>query len=107
MLPGANFGTATRVTGTGYTAITSANAYIIGILFASSGTCALSLYAGVGATGSSTIGGPIRFNVTVEATIPAAQFISYPAYCSGGFHINIPACADPNVTLFWNPAGGA
>ena len=105
MLPGANFGTATRVTGTGYTAITSANAYIIGLMFNSSGTCAISLYAD--ASGSSTISGLIRFNVTVEATIPAAVFVDWPGYSEGGFAVNIPATSDPDVTLFWNPAGGA
>lgn len=106
MLPGTNFGTATRVTGTGYTAITSANSYIIGVMFNSSGTCAVSLYKGANASGSVTISGLIRYNVTVEATIPQAVFVEWPGYAPSGFSVNVPATSDPDVTIFWNPVGG-
>ncbi len=106
VLPGTYFGTATRVAATGYTAITSANAAIIGIMFNSSGTCALSFYKGATASGSSTVGGLIRANVTVTATIPAAIYYDFPAAMVSGFSVNVPACNDPDVTIFWNPIGG-
>ena len=100
------FGKATKVTASGYTAITSANAAIIGILFHGSGTGIVSLYAD--SSGSVTISGLLRGYATMAGvTAPQAFFLSYPAYCSGGFTVNVAATDDPSVTLFWNPLSGA
>lgn len=103
MQPSNSWGTATHVSVTGYTAITSADAAIIGLMFHSSGTCAASFYLTAAASGSVTVGGLMRFNVTVSATIPQALYLSFPAACPDGFSVNIAACADPDVTIFWNP----
>ena len=106
MLPGAYFGKATNVRATGYTAITSAASAIIGVMCHSSGTAACSFYTTANASGSVTIGGLIRFNVTVSATIPGAIYLPFPADAPSGFSINLGAAADPNITIFWNPVGG-
>ena len=97
-------GKATSVKATGYTAVTSGNAAIIGVMCHSSGTAACSFYTTAAASGSVTIGGLIRFNVTVSATIPAAIYLPFPADAPGGFSVNLGAAADPNITIFWNPA---
>lgn len=115
MLPGANFGKATRVTASGITAITSANAYIIGVMFNGSGTGACQLFAGLTATataasgsGGAILSGVIRaYNTVAGATVVQSFYQDFPAYASGGIVINLPSTSDPDVTLFWNPAGGA
>ena len=99
------YGQVTRVTTTGTVAITSANAQLIGILCASSGTCSVQIFAGV--TTSASVSPVLRFQVTVVQTIPAPQYLSYPANLSGGFTVKLGAAADPEITLFWNPTGGA
>ena len=107
MLPGAYFGKATNVRATGYTAITSAAAAVIGVMSHSTGTSLMSFYNAVSATGSSTIGGLIRFFVTAAAaTGNPVLYYPFPADAPSGFHVNIGASADPNITIFWNPVGG-
>ena len=110
MLPGTNFGNAYRVTATGTVCITSANAYIIGVAFQGSGTGSLHIFAGTTstATASATWLGLIRAYSTVGgATANQALYFPFPAYCSGGITLQTPGTADPSLTLFWNPAGGA
>ena len=98
-------GTANRLTATGVSTITSGNARIIGFLFTGTGTGTLQLFAG--ATASSAISGVIRAYVTVGGvTVNTATFVEYPAYASGGFTVDVGPTADPDVTIFWNPAGG-
>ena len=94
-------GKAQRLTVTGLTCITSINSNIIGVLCSQSATAtgAVQLYHGV--TASYSICGPIVF-----ASGSVAQYISIPAWASGGITISIPAAQNPDVTLFWNPAGG-
>lgn len=94
-------GTASRLTVTGLTCLSSVNSNVIGILCCNSATAtgAVALYHGV--TASSSVCGPIVF-----ASGSVAQYIAVPAYCSGGITINVPAAQNPDVTLFWNPAGG-
>jgi hypothetical protein len=111
MLPGTSFGTATRLTATGASVITSGNSYIIGILFQGTGTGSLSLWAGTTATttaGGSPLSGVIRaFATAAGATVNPASYFPFPAYASGGITVNVPATADASITLFWAPAGGA
>lgn len=110
MLPGTNFGTAHRLTATGTVCITSANAYIIGVAFQGTGTGSLHIFAGLTstATSSATWLGRLVANTTVSgATVNPMVYFPFPAYCSGGITTQVPATADPSITLFWNPAGGA
>lgn len=39
-------------------------------------------------------------------TCSANAFTRIPAYCSGGATIYVSACTLPDLTIFWNPAGG-
>jgi hypothetical protein len=113
MLPGTLFGNAFRVTATGVLCVTSANAYIIGILFQGTATNIARLWVGVTATGTATAGlGRIVANGTTgSATVNPATYYQFPAYCSGGICISnngtTDGSLDPSITLFWNPAGGA
>ena len=112
MLPGANFGKAQRLTATGTSVLTSANAYIIGILFQGTGTGALQLFAGLTSTVASGTAAILSGNIIAYATVTGntangAVYYPFPAYASGGITAVMGASADPSVTLFWNPAGGA
>ena len=105
------WGTPYYVTVTGATVITSANAQIIGILFQSTGTANLQIWAGTTATATSAgvpLSGVIRaYPTAADATVNKAVYFPFPAYASGGITINMGASADPRLTLFWNPTGGA
>lgn len=92
-------GTATRVTGTGKSCITSANANLIGVLCCASATTTggVQFFHGVTASNSAT-------GLIVFASGSGAQFVAVPAYISGGITINVGAAANPDLTLFWNPA---
>ena len=92
-------GIATRATGTGLRVVTSANANIIGVLCAASATATggMQLFAGV--TSSVSITGLIVF-----ASGSVAQYVPLPVYASGGITMNVGAAANPDITLFWNPA---
>lgn len=94
-------GVATRVTGTGTVCITSGNANLIGVLCCASATATggIKIYHGV--TASSSVCGLIVF-----PSGSAATYIPVPAYCSGGITVDLGAADNPDVTLFWNPAGG-
>lgn len=96
----------TRTTATGYRAITSGNANIIGILCASSATATggCQLFAAQATVSGTTSGGTAISPLLVFASGSVAQFIQVPMYASGGFAINIGAAANPDITLFWNPA---
>ena len=113
MLPGTSFGNAFRVTATGVLCITSANAYIIGVLFQGTATNIARLWIGTTATGTGTIAslGRLVANATTAVSANAATYIPFPAYCSGGICISNNGTADgtldASITLFWNPAGGA
>lgn len=99
-------GKTSRVTATGYTQITNKNANIIGVLCAGSATTTggFQLFAAQGTASGSVSGGTAISPVVVFASGSVAQYINYPAFCSGGFDINIGAAANPDITLFWNPA---
>ena len=105
------YGNATYVSVTGAQVLTSANAQIIGILFQSSATGSIQIWAGTTAT-TTAAGAPlsnvIRAYVTTgAATAQPAVYLPFPAYASGGITINVQGSLDPKLTLFWNPAGGA
>jgi hypothetical protein len=113
MLPGTNFGTATRVTATGAACITSGNAYIIGIGFQGTATGIVAIFAGTTATvttGATYLGRVVAY-ATTGVTVNPYFFANFPAYCSGGITISNAGSAlgslDVSTTLFWNPAGGA
>lgn len=92
-------GTATRVTGTGAQLVTSANAALIGVLCCNSATAgAIQLWAGTTATGTPLTG------IITFASGSVGAFIKCPAYASGGLTINVGAAANPDLTLYWNPA---
>ena len=94
-------GTATRVTGAGTTTITSGNANIIGFLCCNSATATGGVQFFAGVTASTSISGLI-----VCASGSVAQYFSVPAYASGGFTVKVGTADNPDITLFWNPAGG-
>ena len=99
-------GTATRVTATGFVKITTNNANVIGILCAGSATTTggVQLFVAQATATGTTSGGTAISSVIVFASGSVGQFVKYPAYCSGGFSINVGAAANPDFTLFWNPA---
>lgn len=110
MITGPTFGTATFVTATGAQVISSANCYVLGVLFHGTGTGAVQIFAGVTATtvattsGGNALSGTIRsFTTVAGATLNSAVYIPFPAYASGGLTIIMGASADPRLTLFWNP----
>ena len=108
MLPGTNFGKASFNATAGATCLTSANAYIIGVLFQGTATNTARLWAGTTATGAGQLSGKIVANGTTgSATVNAATYYEFPAYASGGITIENLGAQDPALTLFWNPAGGA
>lgn len=108
-----NYGVAFKVTSTGAFAVTSANAYIIGVSFQGTGTNICRLWAGTTATGTASTAhlGRIVANATaLNATINSATYYPFPAYASGGICISnggaTDGSADPAITLFWQPVGG-
>lgn len=103
------FGNAYRVTATGTVCITSANAAIIGVLFQGTGTGFCRIFAGVTSSGSASADlGILRAYTTVAGvTANAAVYFPFPAVCSGGITLVMGGSADPSLTLFWNPLGGA
>ena len=100
------YGNATYVTVTGTLSITTANAYIIGVLFQASATGALNVLVGGVRSTATVLGSTMRgFSTTGANTVQSAVYVPFPAYCSGGFTVTQPVL-DPKLTLFWNPAGG-
>ena len=100
-------GTATRVTGTGVTQITSANAALVGILCCNTATGGIiQVFAGLTATATAASGSAGKFltGIITFASGSVATYIDVPAYASGGMLINIGAAANPDLTLYWNPA---
>ena len=93
-------GRPTRVTGTGLTTITSANANVIGVLCCGSATTTGGIQLFHGVTASSSACG-----VVVFASGSLAQYLPLPVYCSGGITMDVNAAANPDITLFWNPVG--
>lgn len=110
MLPGTLFGNAYRVTATGTVVVTSANAYIIGVLFNGTGTAFANIFAGLTSTVTAAgvhLGALMAYATVANATQNQSIYFPFPAYASGGITIAMGASADPKLTLFWNPAGGA
>lgn len=108
------FGNAYRVTATGINCVTSANAYIIGIMFQGTATNVARLWYGTTATATTAgvpLGRIVANQTTGSATVNPATYFAFPAYCSGGICISNAGTGDgsldPSITLFWNPAGGA
>ena len=105
------YGAAYYFSATGAVVVTSANAQIIGVLFHGTATNGCRIYAGTTATATSAgapLGGLIRANATTgSATANPATYYPFPAYASGGITLAPLASLDVNITLFWNPAGGA
>ena len=101
------YSTAFRGTATGNVAITSSNAHIMGVMFNGTGTGGIRIFAGTTATVTAAgvyLGSVIAYPTVANATVNAAVYYPFPAYCSGGITINIQPSADPQLTLFWNPA---
>ena len=97
-------GTATRVVTSGLSTITSANAALIGILFNGTATGSAIIFHGV--TASASVAYVRAYSTAVGVTNLRALYYPLPAMCSGGITIDIGSTTDPDVTLFWTPAGG-
>ena len=95
------YGRTTRLVATGLSTITSANAHIIGVMMAATGTCELIIFHGVTASASAAY---VRGYVTVPVGGQPGQYFPCPAYCSGGITVDVNNSLDPDLTLFWNPA---
>ena len=107
-MPLPNYGQATRVTETAATAITSANAAVIGVLFCGSGTGSVQLFrcattASATATADAVLTGVVRFMTSATGT--GQLYREIPAYAPGGIVVNVGASPDPDLTIFWNPTG--
>ena len=112
-------GRAKRFTAAGVSVLSTgisstAGAGLIGVMNNASvtGATTIQLWAGLTATSTAAVGsagaaltGIITF-VSATGSAPSAlcQFIQVPAYASGGLVLNIAGDANPDVTLFWNPA---
>lgn len=96
------YGKPQRLTATGLSTITSANAHIMGVGFQGTGTGILAIYIGV--TASSTAAYIRAYATAAAATVNPYVYHEVPMYCSGGFTVDVEPSADPNITLFWNPA---
>jgi len=94
------YGRTTRITATGLSTITSANAAIIGVMFAATGTASLTIFHGVTASASVAI---VRGYASVAVGGQPGLYFRCPAYCSGGITVDLNNCLDPDLTLFWNP----
>ena len=95
------YGRTTRIVATGLSTITSANAHIIGVMVAATGTASLTIFHGVTASASVAV---VRGYVSVAVGGQPGLYFPCPAYCSGGITVDLDNCLDPNLTLFWNPA---
>lgn len=89
-------GKPSRITSTGVLALTSANAVLLGVGCGAVLTAQLvQLWAG-SATGTPILG---------TLSLAANTFVQIPAWCAGG----ITYCntiENPDLTIYWNPAGG-
>ena len=87
------------------TVVTTRDANVVGVLCCSTGTGVITLYAGVTATTSTLLAGPVRIYTTVPAAyINGPVWMPVPGIAMGGLIVTIGASNDPNITLFWNPA---
>lgn len=109
------FGIARRLTVAGATVLatgisTVGGANLIGILCNASvtGNTTIQLWAGTTATATAAglaLCGVLTFvSATATGLTRLGAYLPFPAYASGGLAINIGGDADPDLTLFWNPA---
>ena len=97
-------GVMARVTG-GQTGVLSVGtsirpAVLVGILVGAGATApTVQIWQGQ-ATGASSV-------VIAGITCALNSFTRIPAYCSGGATIYVSGVTTPDLTLFWNPAGGS
>lgn len=92
------------VLATGISTVGGAN--LIGIMCNATvnGATTIQLWAGVTATATAA-GVPISGVITfVSGRSPLGTYLEFPAYASGGVAINVGGDADPDLTLYWNPA---
>lgn len=99
MYENTQIGIATRVTGTGFQTICSSPANVIAVLCCCSATATAGMQLFHGVTASSSACGLVVFPSGSSST-----YINLPVYCSGGITMNVGAIANPDITLFWNPA---
>lgn len=97
----------TRIGVTGITAVTSANAQVIGVIGASSLTAGTIQFM-VDASGSNSLTPLIWLSAaTVASTGGGVSFLRIPFGPSGsGINIKYSNTSDPNLLLFWCPVGG-
>ena len=105
-------GIATRFTTAGATVLsTVGNINLLGVACTPSVSAkfTIQIWAGTTATGTVALGsagvaitGIITFLTSNAGGL--ARTLRVPAYCSGGCVINIAGDANPDLTLFWNPA---
>ena len=101
MLSNFQFGTQRRLVAAEATVISSANCAVIGVLFNSTSSGAITIYHGV--TAVSTVTRLRGFGTASGATVNTAVYYPAPVYCSGGMTVVTQGTNDPDITLFWNP----
>ena len=99
MQPFNEFGETTRMTVTGTLSIggDAAKMAMLGMSVGAGATAPMVQIWEGQTTGSTTILG--------ICTLPLNAFTRIPAYCSGGATFNFLNCANPDITIYWNPVG--
>ena len=98
-----------RLNVAGATVISTVNSLLIGVMNNASvtGKTTIQLWAGTTATSTAaglTLTGVITFVSATATALACGQFFRVPGYASGGCCVNIAGDANPDLTLFWNPA---
>jgi hypothetical protein len=96
----------TLLTGTGTSVITSGFCNVVAISFIGTGTGGVQLFAGV--TTSVSLTPMITFSATSSAVAGgfSPMTLRFPLAVSGtGLTVKMLGSTDPNIMLFWSPAG--
>lgn len=94
---------------TGFTAITSGKAVVLGFAFVGTGTGGIQLFAAAStasASGGLSVTPMITFSATASAVAAglSPMYMKFPMTVSGsGLTALILGSTDPNIMLFWNP----
>lgn len=109
MYEGNQVGVTKRVTVAGVTVLSSVNSNVLGVACNASvtGRTTIQFWAGTTATATSngkTLSGVLTFVSATATALAPFQYLRFPAYSSGGCVVNIAGDANPDITLFWNPA---
>ena len=97
-----------RGTATGFTTISSVGCAVKGILFTGTGTGFCRIY-NAPSTASATSSNAVTANIIAYLTaagntVNSAVYLPVPAMTTDWLTVSIGASADPNLTLFFEPA---